>query len=314
MTACRSLRSLRSLARIGAFALAFTVASLAQAHPAFSVRISGHGPAMIFIPGMNSSAATWDSTVAQLKDHYTCYVLQLAGFAGAAPIEQPLLPAVKTELLAYVRGHHLDHPILVGHSLGGVIALDVVEAAPSRFGPVVIVDSLPFYAGTMPGVNNLAAAQPMIAQMKAGMAHMTKAAYVKAAEAGVYTNSMTTSPAHQALLKQWSSSSDLDTFRNATIEMYSLDLCPGLRNIQQPVLVLGTWRGWQKSFAAGGIHLTRTDFVAEFQKQYASLAHLHFAMADHSRHFIMWDDPAWFFGQLDAFLAHPEQSVQSRGF
>lgn len=60
--------------------------------------------------------------------------------------------------------------------------------------------------------------------------------------------------------------------------------------------------------------LGRADFLASFRQQYAGVPHLHFAMADHSRHFIMWDDPAWFFAQLDSFLAHPARATAQRGF
>ncbi|MGH9414719.1 MAG: alpha/beta fold hydrolase [Terriglobales bacterium] len=306
--------SVRYCLRIAGLAAAFALAAVAQTHPAFTVQITGHGQPMILIPGMNSSRATWNSTVARLNDHYTCYTLQLAGFAGQPPISQPLLPAVKTELLAYVRARHLSHPILVGHSLGGVIALQVAEQAPPLFGPLVIVDALPFYPGAWFGSKNLAAAQPTLNQMKAGMAHMTTAAFRAAARSGAFTDSMTLSPAHQALLRQWSSSSDMATYIRATEEMLDLDLRPGLARLHQPVLILGTWQGWQSSMAAHGVKLTRADFVASFRDQYASLPHLHFAMCDHSRHFIMWDNPAWFFSQLDAFLAHPRHDVRERGF
>lgn len=310
----KSQRSLRSLALVAGLCAGLGLGASAQAHPAFTVQVSGQGQPMILIPGMNSSRATWDSTVAHYKNHYTCYTIQLAGFAGQAAIAQPLLPAVDTELAAYVRGQHLEHPVLVGHSLGGVIALDVAEQNPGLFGPLVIVDSLPFYLGTNPAIKNLADAQPILAQMKAGMAHMTQASFDAYAKSGAATNYMTLSAAHQKALEQWSGSSNVGAFVQATEEMMGLDLRAGLSKITQPVLVLGTWIGWQQSFKAQHLDLSRADFVNEFRTQYANLPHMHFVMADHARHFIMWDDPAWFFQQLDAFLAHPQQDVQTCGF
>ena len=50
---------------------------------AFSVQVTGTGKPMIFIPGLASSGAVWDSTVAHYASRYQCFVLQLAGFAGA---------------------------------------------------------------------------------------------------------------------------------------------------------------------------------------------------------------------------------------
>lgn len=54
---------------------ALALGSAAQARPSFQMEVYGHGPAMILIPGLNSSGATWDSTVAHFQHQYTCYVL-----------------------------------------------------------------------------------------------------------------------------------------------------------------------------------------------------------------------------------------------
>ena len=49
-------------------------------HPAFQVKTAGEGPAIIMIPGLASSGATWDSTVEHLRGRYRCVELTLAGF------------------------------------------------------------------------------------------------------------------------------------------------------------------------------------------------------------------------------------------
>ena len=63
-----------------------------------------------------------------------------------------------------------------------------------------------------------------------------------------------------------------------------------------------------------GIALTRADVVGTFDDQFAKLPKLHFAIADSARHFIMYDDPQWFFAELDRFLNNPEQAARTRGF
>lgn len=308
------MTAFRSLIRMLVIAAALAGFGLAQQHPAFAVKISGHGQPMILIPGLNSSGATWDSTVAHYQNHYTCYVLTLAGFAGQPPIQGPLLPAVREQLAAYIVAQHLHRPVIVGHSLGGSLALDLAEHHPNLVGPLVIVDSLPFYPGAWFGAKTLADAQPILKQMQTGMAHMTEAQYIASAKSGASTNAMTLSPERQKTLEQWGVTTDMHTFIRADMELMNMDLRPGLAKITSPTLLLGTWMGWVKQISGYGPKLTRADFVASFKQQYATLPHLHFAMADHSEHFIMWDDPAWFFQQLDSFLANPEQTVQRRGF
>lgn len=284
------------------------------AERSFTVKITGHGKPMILIPGLASSGATWDGTVAHFKSHYTCYVLTLAGFAGVPPIQEPLLSTVREDLAAYIAKHHLNKPIIVGHSLGGDVALDLAEYHPDLVGPVVIVDSLPFYAGAWFQAKTLADAQPTIKQMSAGMAQETEQQYLAYAKSGAATKYMVTSPEKLQEIEQWSVDSDMHTVNNAMIELVSEDLRPGLSRITSPTLVLGTWIGLKAQLAERHIDISRADTVSTFQQQYENLPHLHFVMSDHARHFIMFDDPNWFYTQLDKFLANPLQETENRGF
>ena len=119
----------------------------ATAPTSFRVHVTGQGRPMILIPGLMSSGDTWKSTVARYQDRFQCHVLTLAGFAGVPPIAAPLLATVRTELAAYIRAQRLDRPVIVGHSLGGTLALALAADHPDLAGPLVIVDSLPFLAG-----------------------------------------------------------------------------------------------------------------------------------------------------------------------
>ena len=56
---------------------------------------------MILIPGLASSGATWDTSVARYRTRFTCHVLTVAGFAGVSPIDGPLLPAVRRDLAEF---------------------------------------------------------------------------------------------------------------------------------------------------------------------------------------------------------------------
>ena len=72
----------------------------------------------------------------------TC--LTLAGFGSLKPTRSdPFMPRVRDEIIAYAREQHLDHPVIVGHSMGGVMALWIAETAPELPGRLVIVDALP---------------------------------------------------------------------------------------------------------------------------------------------------------------------------
>lgn len=269
----------------------------ASPHPSFVVSIVGQGRPILMIPGLASSGATWDATAEHLAPHFRCYKFTLAGFAGVPPIDAPLLTTARDQIAGYIRDNHLDHPVIMGHSLGGDIALDLAARNPQLVGPVVIVDSLPFFAAAWFQVDTLAAAQPTIEKMRAGMEAMSHEQWAAYTKTGASTNAMATKTADQQTLIQWGLASDQKTVINAMIELVSTDLRPELKNIQTPVFVIGTWVGL-KTYG-----VTEPQVAQVFHEQYAGVKDLHFVMAENARHFVMWDDPAWFDRQLDDFLA-----------
>jgi len=292
-----------ALITIAIFASPVAAQTASTAHPAFQVTTTGAGPAIVMIPGLASSGATWDGTVAHLSPHYSCVVVTLAGFAGVPPIQGDLLTAARDQIAQYIRDHHLDRPIIMGHSLGGDIALDLAARNPRLVGPVIIVDSLPFFAGAWFNADSLAAAQPTIDRMRTGMDAMTHDQWLTTTRAGTSTNGLATSAKDQKTLIDWGLTSDQKTVTDALIELVSTDLRPELKDIQAPVLVIGTWVGLKE------YGVTAASAGDLFHQQYASVKDFHFAMSPTARHFVMWDDPDWFYHQVDQFLAGPAREV-----
>ena len=285
-----------------------------ESTPSFAVKVSGHGTPLVLVPGLSSSGDTWTTTVAHLQDRYTCHVLTLAGFAGQPPIHGPLLSTVSDDLASYIQQHHLEKPVIIGHSLGGTIALDFAAHHSALAGPVVIVDSLPFMAGAWFQVKTAGEAKPMIDQMRAYMGSQSKEQYEQFVRSGAATKYMVASPADLEVIKQWGLASDRETVTNAMAELLGRDLRSDLSQIASPLLVVGTWAGLRDQMEQNGMKITREAVTETFQNQFANLPRLHFVMADKARHFVMWDDPQWFFQQLDGFLAHPVTTAGDRGF
>ena len=274
--------------------------------------VTGRGRPMILIPGLASSGETWSSTVAHLGDRYTCHVITLAGFAGVPPVPGPLLARVRDDLARYIEREQLGQPVIVGHSLGGTLALDLAARYPGRVGPVVIVDSLPFLAGAWFRVDRIEDAQPMLEGLRAYQAAQTSAQYQAETRRAAVTRTMVTSPDDLRRIVGWGLASDRATVGRAMLELLSMDLRADLSRIESPALVLGTWVGWPPPAGASATQ-TRDTFVRTFQMQFGGLRRMKFVMSD-ARHFIMYDDPRWFFTQLDRFLADPTLAVSDRGF
>ena len=298
------------------FSALLTAAALAAPQPtAFRAQVAGHGRPMILIPGLSSSGDTWKGTVDHFRDKYTTHTITLAGFAGVPAIDnRPLLAAVRDQLADYIKANRLDKPIVVGHSLGGNVAMDLAATHPDLVGPVVIVDSLPFYANVMFRVDSLDAAKPMLDGMRAQFATLTREQYDAYVKSHASTQFMVTKPADLDTITEWGLKSDPKTVYDSMLELYGSDLRPSLAKIASPALVLGTWTGLHDQTKAYGMNVTKEMVAETFRQQYQTLPKLHFALSETSRHFIMFDDPDWFYARLDAFLANPGGATADRGF
>src|ERR1035438_697514 len=119
-----------------------------MANPSFAVEKIGAGRPMILIPGLFCSGHVWDETVEHFKDKFTCYEITLPGFAGQPPISSDsLLVVVARQLADFIQQNKLEKPIIVGHSLGGSLALQLGVMYPTLPGALVIVSSAPFLPG-----------------------------------------------------------------------------------------------------------------------------------------------------------------------
>jgi pimeloyl-ACP methyl ester carboxylesterase len=280
----------------------------------FRAQVVGQGRPMILIPGLSSSGDTWKTTVERYRDRFACHVITLAGFAGVPPISSPLLMSARTEIAEYIRAARLDRPVIVGHSLGGTLALAIASDHPDLVGPLVIVDSLPFLAGAQFQAKTVDDARPGVTAMKAYMLSQTPQQYLDYVKSGAATKFMATSAADLETIKSWGLGSDQRTVAESMADLMLLDVREDIARITSPTLVLGTWAGLHDQLKSYNIDISRADFVRTFDTQFTKLPRLHFAMAETARHFIMFDDPQWFFGELDAFLRDPDAAARARGF
>ena len=277
------------------------VAPAPAAHPSFAVRVVGQGLPVLLLAGLGCSGHVWDAAVARYARSYQCHVVSLAGFAGTAPIAGPLLPTARRELLAYVRSEHLRRPIVVGHSLGGFLALLLATDAPAEFGQVVVLDALPFglavaqpaFTGTQ--VRQVLPTPEAMGQQFAALSAPQFAQLQRQLLAPAITD---TTRLTQLLAERLAS--DPATLGRATAELLQTDLRPLLPRLTLPVWVLGadaTARQLLQQPTA-----TAADCRRAYAAQYAGTPRLTLVMHPTARHFLLDDAPAWCWQQLDQVL------------
>jgi N-formylmaleamate deformylase len=275
--------------------LLLTACLILPAQDAFQVKVSGHGQPMILIPGLSSGGETWDSTVAHYKDRFECHVLTVAGFNGVPRVPAPMLDTVRDAVATYIREKKLAKPVIVGHSLGGFLALELGSKYPDLVGPLVIVDAYPFMAGIADPSTTPEQAKAQAADMRKYMGNQSQDMYERYVKSGVATRMMTTKDSDFERLIEWGLKSDRSAVTDAMAEMFAADLRGDLARIKSRTLVLGSWIGY-KEYTDG------PKTLANLKLQYSKLRDVQIRLNDTARHFIMWDDPEWMFAQIDAFL------------
>jgi len=262
-----------------------------------AVTVTGKGPDVILIPGLASSGHVWDATVAHLSAHHRVHVVQVAGFAGmpaGSNVSGPLFEPVVEAIHAYVAANHLRGAAVIGHSLGGTMAMRLAIAHPGDAGRIMIVDALP-YAGMVFGPQlTVPMVQPQAAMIRDQMVKGTQEAYA-AAEPGQMARWIKSRNAEADAATAAASASDHRVVGQALYDDLVTDLRPDLAKIAIPVTMLYPW-----DETSG---LPRQAFDTLYTGAYAPLPHAKVERVDGSYHFIMIDQPALFLQKVDAFLA-----------
>ena len=247
----------------------------------FTVDVKGHGPAIVLVPGLACPGSVWDGTVAHWGGRYETHVLTLAGFAGQAAMADSSTPSATAadEIIRYIRDRKLDHPIVIGHSMGAFIAYRVAAKAPDLIGKLVAVDGAPAFPGDAAANAKMGAEfrDKLVAGSDADFEQQTRAIF----------GSMSAHPERMTAIIDAVVRSDKRTFANAFAEMMSTDLRPELPKITAPTLVV----------------VSDGDFGKVIVKMDETIPHHESETLAGTRHFVMIDDPDAFYRVVDAFLA-----------
>ncbi|WP_299990116.1 alpha/beta hydrolase [uncultured Pontibacter sp.] len=100
----------------------------------------GKGPeTLIFIHGLGSYLPAWDKNVAELSQHYRCIAIDLPGYGKSDKTGITAGMATYAEdVLALMDALQLEQATLVGHSMGGQIAITAALKQPQRIKHLVL--------------------------------------------------------------------------------------------------------------------------------------------------------------------------------
>jgi pimeloyl-ACP methyl ester carboxylesterase len=258
-----------------------------------SVATVGKGSPVILIPGLSSPRAVWDDVAPALARTHRVYLVQVNGFGGDAPgknLQPGMLDGIVADLDRFVTEHKITRPAIVGHSMGGLVALMWIKAHPDRVARAMIVDALP-YVGEIfvPG-----ATVEMMAPQAVAMRDRMAASYGKPADpatADATANGLALKPASRSKVKAWMMAADPRVAAQALYEDLTTDLRPNVAGITTPLTIVYPW--------SSALPEARAEAV--YRGAYGKAAHATFVPIGDAAHFVMLDQPVAFAAALQAF-------------
>jgi pimeloyl-ACP methyl ester carboxylesterase len=105
-------------------------------------RIAGSGPPVVLIHGMVNSSRHWESVALRLADQYTVIAPDLIGHGDSAtPRGDYSLGAHAASIRDLLAAIGIERATIVGHSLGGGVAMQFFYQFPQRTERLVLVSS-----------------------------------------------------------------------------------------------------------------------------------------------------------------------------
>ncbi|MEM8809379.1 MAG: alpha/beta hydrolase [Cyanobacteria bacterium P01_G01_bin.38] len=108
-------------------------------------------PSLVFLHYFSGAAVSWQWVIEALKCDFQCIALDLPGFGDALPLAEPSLKSYSTFVRDALAQLELDRVVVIGHSMGGKIALQVAaDSASDTLERVILVAPSPPTQEPMP--------------------------------------------------------------------------------------------------------------------------------------------------------------------
>lgn len=99
-------------------------------------------PAVLLLHGGNQSAHSWDLVSLHLADRYHVYAIDQRGHGDSewTRDQDYSIQAKAADALAFIAEQGLDSPVIVGHSMGGRVTMEMARSGPDVARAAVLVD------------------------------------------------------------------------------------------------------------------------------------------------------------------------------
>ncbi len=105
-------------------------------------QIKGQGLAIVFLHGFMEDRSMWQYHYDHLSTHYTCIAIDLPGHGQSSQIANVhSMPLMAEVVEAILQAEAIDKAVIIGHSMGGYIALAWAKMYPEKIAGLVLFNS-----------------------------------------------------------------------------------------------------------------------------------------------------------------------------
>ncbi len=103
----------------------------------------GKGQPIIIMHGIFGSSDNWLTQARILSEHYHVFSLDLRNHGQSPHSDEFDYQSMAADLEQFIREHQLESPVVIGHSMGGKVAMNFAIAHPELLSKLIVVDIAP---------------------------------------------------------------------------------------------------------------------------------------------------------------------------
>lgn len=107
--------------------------------------VAGNPSAMpvVILHGLLGSSRNWATILRKWEDRFFCHALDLRNHGSSPHVDSMAYEAMAADVLEYMNEQGIESAAVIGHSMGGKVAMTLACAYPERIGALIVVDMAP---------------------------------------------------------------------------------------------------------------------------------------------------------------------------
>ena len=102
-------------------------------------------PALVFLHGIGGAARAWRGQLDYFGESYHAIAWDMPGYGGSAPLAAVSIPSLADALQDFLHATGAINPVIVGHSIGGMIVQQLLADDPEIASAVVLAQTSPAF-------------------------------------------------------------------------------------------------------------------------------------------------------------------------